>query len=100
MATTGKGKAPPVKAAKQAESKATKQARPRAARRKSYQMTVVLIARETALLPEPLRSSAVVVAQAIIRFFQHAWQELAGAGAADPAPRLLPPGDSDAREDE
>lgn len=93
MATSQKDKGSSEKATKKAEEKLKKQARPRKPRRKSYQMTAVVVAKETALLPEPLRASVVAVAHAIIRFLQHAWQEIMGAGADDPAPRLLPPRD-------
>jgi|GEM_PF-3176344 len=100
MATPKKDKQPSEKATKKEEQKPKKQTKPRQPRRKPYQMTTVVVAKETALLPEPLRSSVVAVAHAIIRFFQRARQELTGAGAADPPPRLLPPGDQGARKDE
>lgn len=93
MATREKGQEPSEQATKQAEPKPKQQTRPRKPRRKPYQMTAVVLARETALLPEPLRASVVAVAHAIIRFFQHAWQELTAALADEPAPRLLPPAD-------
>lgn len=98
MATPEKGKEPSEKATKKAEPK--KQTKPRKPRRKPYQMTTVVVAKETALLPEPLRASVVAVAHAIIRFFQHAWQEITAALADEPAPLLLPPGDRDERQDQ
>lgn len=100
MATTEKGKEPSQKAAKKEEQKAKKQSTTRRRRHKPYQTTAVVVAKETALLPEPLRASVVAMAQAIIRFFQRAWLELTAAEAADPAPRLLPPGNRSAGKDE
>ena len=92
MATPQKDKESSEEATKKAEKKPKKQTKPRKPRRKPYQMTTVVVAKETALLPEPLRASVVAMAHAIIRFFQHAWQEITGTDATDPAPRLLPPG--------
>lgn len=100
MATPQKDKEPSEKATKKAEKKPKKQTKPRKPRRKPYQMTTVVVAKETALLPEPLRASVVAMAHAIIRFFQHAWQEIAGTDAGDPPPQLLPPGDRNAGRDE
>lgn len=100
MATPEKGKEPSEKATKKAEPKPKKQTKPRKPRRKPYQMTTVVVAKETALLPEPLRASVVAVAHAIIRFFQHAWQELTGAIADEPEPLLLPPGNRDERKEQ
>lgn len=96
MATPQKDKESSEKATKKAEEKPKKQTKPR----KPYQMTTVVVAKETALLPEPLRASVVAMAHAIIRFFQHAWQEITGVGAVDTAPKLLPPGDRNVSEDE
>lgn len=100
MATPQGDKESSEKATKKAEEKPKKQTKPRKPRRKPYQMTTVVVAKETALLPEPLRASVVAMAHAIIRFFQHAWQELTAALADEPAPRLLPPGDRSAGRDE
>lgn len=93
MAPREKGQEPSERATKQAEPKPKQQTKPRKPRRKPYQMTAVVLARETALLPEPLRSSVLEVARAIIRFFRYAWQEITAALADEPAPLLLPPAD-------
>lgn len=98
MATPQKGQERPPKATKKAEEKPKKQTKSRKPRPRPYQMTVMALARETALLPEPLRSGVVSVAHAIIRFFQRAWQEITGAGTDEPAPQLLPPRDRDPEE--
>jgi hypothetical protein len=63
-------------------------------------MTPVVVAKEMALLAEPLRARVVALAQAIICFFRRAWHELTGVGADEPVPRLLPPGDRSAGRDE
>lgn len=94
MAPREKGQEPSEKATKQAEPKPKQQMKPRQSRRKPYQMTTVLLARETALLPEPLRSGVLEVARAIIRFFQQAWQEISGAISPGPTAPLLLPGRS------
>jgi len=95
MATPQGDKESSEKATKKAEEKPKKQTKPRKPRRKPYQMTTVVVAKETALLPEPLRASVVAMAHAIIRFFQRAWQEITAALADEPTPRLLPPADRD-----
>lgn len=95
MATPQKDKESPEKATKKAQEKPKKQTKPRKPQRKPYQMATMVVAKETALLPEPLRASVVAMAHAIIRFFQHAWQDLTAALADEPAPRLLPPADRD-----
>jgi hypothetical protein len=95
MATPQKDKESSEEATKKAEEKPKKQTQPRKPRRKPYQMTTVVVAKETALLPEPLRASVVAMAHAIIRFFQRAWQEITAALTDEPVPRLLPPVDRD-----
>jgi len=94
MATPQKDKESSEKATKKAEEKPQKQTKPRKPRRKPYQMSTVVVAKETALLPEPLRASVVAVAHAIIRFFQRTWQEIMGTWPADTVPRQLPAGRS------
>lgn len=100
MATPEKGHVPSEQVREKEEQSMEKRSRPRKSRRKPYQMTAVVVAQETALLPEPLRASVVAVAQAIIRFCRHAWHELTATGVTDSTPRLLLSGRHDADQDE
>jgi hypothetical protein len=102
MTATGGHEEPSEKDPAKGENrkKESEQPRPRKQRRRTYQMAAVAVAKETDILPEPIRSGVVTLAQAIIGFFQRAWQELTGSGAADHALRLLPPGSRDPQEDD
>lgn len=70
---------------------ATKQVSPRKRRPRTVKLPSVTAAIETDQLPEPIRSGAIALAQAIHKFFLRVWQELSG-GAAESAPLQLPPG--------
>lgn len=69
----------------------TKPASPRKRRPRTVKLPSVIAAIETDQLPEPVRSGAIALAQAIYQFFRYVWQELSGGGAAESAaPKLLP----------
>lgn len=70
----------------------TKPASPRKRRPRTVKLPSVIAAIETDQLPEPVRSGAIALAQAIHKFFLRVWQELSGSGAAESAPLQLPPG--------
>lgn len=77
---------------KQEQKQEAKPASPRKRRSRTIKLPSVAAAIRTDQLPEPARSGAIALAQAIYQFFRHVWQELNGGGAAESAPLQLPPG--------
>ncbi len=77
---------------KKAQKQETKPASPRKRRTRTVKLPSVTVAIQTDQLPEPVRSGAIALAQAIYRFFRHVWQELSGGAAESAAPKLLPGG--------
>ena len=81
MATPQKDKEPSEKVTKKAEEKPKKQTKPRKPRPKPYQMTTVVVAKETALLFGSIAvfmALAAAILCAVAWFFNTQWPRLLG----------------------